>query len=585
MGNTATFGNADGVVEVSAPTVRTSKTKFVARLADSLRQCDKVMRPFRSQRTRFIKAYAGPYYGTGLQQRQPMPMEYRLVTVLVPYLAFDAEVMVTTRYEELDPFARLFTERIEHRLDEMRFNETMRLVTLDSLFGKGITHTALAESEKGNYSMDAGKVHVDRVSFDDYLWDTSAYTRYDMAFEGHRYARTLDWAEEAGGFEGDGRKALMALSNAYRGAMPEATRRLTSSERDARMSLKDRVLLADVWLPDENVVLTVAGNPDWITQVLRERDYQGPEFGPYDTFKYSDVPDNMMPVPVMSAVRDLAEVINELARKIKRQAERQKDIGVYSLGHEEAADAVRTAPDGSMVGVPDRNQIDVLSFGGVNDDNWKSMAWFREAFNLVAGNPELLGGGGPQSNTASQDKMNLANASGTLSDWRQQHINSRNSIVRKVAMWEWTDPVARDEYSLSMPSGIKIPVRWTPEFREGDFLDYNLEFSHFPRRNTDADEQYRRTVAWLTTVGLPLAEIGAQQGVHLNVMEAAMATARQAGVDVAPWIFQEGAPLPGGGRSSAMNGVRTRGPDNRVVRRMPAKPEAYESDAEKAGVA
>jgi len=345
----------------------------------------------------------------------------------------------------------------------------------------------------------------------------------------------------------------------------------------------DRVELLDIWLPDEGVVVTLPGDTDAMTQLLREREYSGPEFGPYDMFCYARVPDNVMPVPVLSTVRDLAEVINALARKIKRQSERQKDVGVYSMGHEEAAEVIRTAPDGAMVGVPDKNQIDVLSFGGPNESNYKAVAWFRDYYNLIAGNPELLSGAGPQANTLGQDEMNRAAASVRLSDWRAQILAAAASVVRKVAWYEWTDPVTDEELRLALPSGIEIPVRWSAKAREGDFLDYNFEINPYRRRLRDPEQQYRRTMEWLTNVAIPLSQLGAPQGVMLDVEEAARVTARQLGVDVGPWIFRRGAPL-NVGNAGGYSGVRVRPPDNRVVRRLPAKPERIEGQAEEAGI-
>ena len=583
MATTTTTASQPGMVDVPLPAVRTGKDDFIGRLARSLIECDRMMKSYRTQRTRFIKSYAGPYYGHGLKERQPMPLEWRLVTVLLPYLAVDAESMVTARWdEEHDPFARLFSQRLDHVLREMEFNETMRLVTLDMLIGGlGITHTALAQSGRGNWAMDPGKAYVDRVSFQDYLWDTTAYRHQEFAFEGHVYSRTVEWCEEVGDFDMD---AVQALVIRQQQAREDDARRVSGAEPKQVAPLKEQVLLCQVYLPDEAMLLDVAGNPQMVSKALRERSYEGPESGPYDHFRLADVPDNFMPVGAVSMVHDLAEVVNTLARKIKRQAERQKDVGVYSTGHEEAAEAVRMAPDGSMVGVPDRDQLGVISFGGVNDDNWQAVAWFREAFNLIAGNPELLGGAGPQSNTLGQDKMNLATATTTVGDWRQSSLNTRNRILGKVALYEWTDPLAREQYELALPSGVRIPMRWSPEFREGDFLDYNYRFSQYPRRNQDPDEQFNRTVGWLERVGIPLAQLGAAQGVQLDVMVAALATARQAGVDIGPWVFKQGMPAQAQGGAGGMSGTRQRGPDNRVVRRMPAKPEPVQSPADRAGV-
>jgi len=570
-----------------APTIRTSKTRSAVKLAEAMRASEMKLAPFRAQRLRFIREYAGHYYGDGTNRKQYLAMLYSLVRVLLPNVVVDPETMITNEDPALDAFVDVMRLNLNYRLRQMLFTDTMADGTVDSMFGMAVFKTGLGPKTTGtwregpNWVMDPGKVYSGTISMDNWIVDMSAWSRWDISFEGNAYAVPLEWARATRLYQrGD---LLEKAAKNQPAVRSEKVRDLSGRSKLVEDQYLERVELVDVWLPQENVQVTLPRDLDSAAEFIDERGYDGPEFGPYDHLCYARVPDNLIPIPPIAAVYDLHLLINEMARKIERQAKRQKDIGIYSEGFERDAAAIRTASDGDLVGVRDANEIKALSFGGVNQQNYQVMAWLRDFFNMLGGNPELVGGLGPQSNTLGQDELNRASAGTLFGFWRKCALDTAGRIARKVAWYEWTDPVGSRTLRMTLPGGASIPVRWSPEAREGQFLDYEIRISPFSKKSQDPEAQYQRLMTWLQSIVLPLAQIGAPMGRQLDVDAVVKLSGELLGVPEARALFRSARPmrLPragGGGKPRSAYG------DNRVVRRLPAKPEPIESPAERAGV-
>ena len=577
----------EATVGVEAPAIKTSKTSQAHKLAEAVKSSDRRLWPYRNQRIRFIKQYVGPYYGENGHSRQILAMLKRLVDVLVPMLTVDCEVSITSENTDYAQFSKTFESNVNKALREMRFATTMRMAAVDTLFGVAITKTGLGPSVSGafteayNYAMDPGRVYAGTVSLDNYVVDMDAPDRFSAGFEGNFYEVPVEWAKSSGMYQ----NVAMIEKTATRqyDIQREKAKDLSGRNPLADETFVEKIKLLDVWLPQQGMQVTLPADLDAVDGYIDEREYKGPEFGPYDTFGFSWVPDNQMPVPVIASVYDLHLYLNEIATKAARQAQKQKNVVLTSAGYESDASAIRAANDQDVVIVKDANQSKEVSFGGMDPKNMQTVAWFRDLFNLIGGNPELLSGAGPQANTATQDTENREAALGCLGDWRQQMLNAAGSVVRKIAWYEWTNPVKSRTLTVQS-GGVDIPVRWTPELREGDFIDYNFDINPCTKRSTDPRAQYRDVQEWLTNVVYPMMQMGALQGQLLQPEEVVNVTGELLGIKQAARMFRKGAPLQMGGGASMGAPPSGPAPDNRVVRRLPAKPPAIESQLEQAGV-
>jgi len=571
---------------VEAPEIQTSKTSSALKLTEKIKEQDATLEPFRNREREFVQKFCGRYYGKLGGTPEPLQMLNSLISILQPALAINPQTLVTTEDTDLTLFARVFRAALNKTLEEIKFSRTMRRVVLDSMFMQGTTKTGICDrfsrhyDDEGNYLADPGMVFVERVKFANWIGDMTADTEEEMAFQGDRYMIRL---KRALGLFVKHKDVIEHLNTVQ--IVPEGrTDELTTGKRSLDDYYDEQVQLCDIWLPGEHVIVTVAGDPDAQGQhYLGEREYRGPEAGPYDYFKLGDVPSNFMQVPLLAVVRDLHDLMNSVARKIQRQAERQKDIAVVPLGKPQDTDAIRDAIDGEIVQVSDPSLVKQLSFGGANDANYQVVAWLHDYFNRIAGNPELLGGLGPQANTLGQDEQNRSAAGGRTAYYRERLMESAGDVLRKVAFFRWTDPIWSRSMVISTTTGVDVPVRWTPDLREGEFLDYNFDIDPYSKQSSDPRAQYQDLLGFVQNLVVPMMQIGAAQGQLVQTQEIIAVGGELLGIRQAARMFRRGAPMQmsGAGAGAPAGGPA---PDNRIVRRMPAKPQPIESEAEQMGV-
>lgn len=535
--------------EVAAPNIQTSKNSSAVALGKAAAQSEKLMRPFREQRQAFVKSFVGPYYGEGSDNHAPFNLLFSLVSTLVPTLVIDPKGDVTTTNELLGPVANAIRLACDSVADEIRLAKVFREAVINSLFGLGIIKTYLAPTEaagfdpEGNLLEDPGKVIAKVIDEDDWIPDTTARKLYEMAYQGNRAVRPFDWAMDSGLYD------RIALEKAEKEPTTGRVQRTEDIWRggkkpgDSESDFVRRIEMVDLWVPHENIIVTLPGNLDDTEDYLAVAEYDGPETGPNDILGFIPVPGNLMPLPLIAVIYDLYVLINKQARKIARQAGRQKDIGVYSLGAEAAATAVTNASDGEMVAVADKNEVAVLSFGGAKEEGYRAVAWFDEYFNKIAGNPDVVGGTQKDADTLGQDVMKLGQAGVRLNDWRGIARAVGDSVYEKIAWHMWNDPDMERELMGVGADGAPYQDYWNWSRREGDFLDYNFHLSIHHRPDMSPDERYDRLKDVVHNIYLPLAQIAAPQGRTLDVDKIQTIAQRLVGLDIEGSLFIEGEPV------------------------------------------
>jgi len=522
---------------IPMPNIKTSKTGSRPQsqaLGRAVEQSEKALEVYRGQRVMFIRKFAGNHHGASDGVRDPMNLIYSLVSTLVPALAVAPRATVKTVAGNLS-FAETFRLAIDDEAEKISLAKTMKDVITDSLFSLGIIKTGLKASpgfnDEGNLEVDAGTLFSERVSFANYIIDMASNTRAGAQFEGDRYSITEDAARASGMFDERVLQQLIASSNEQRRRMMETNAGYASG---AAWHQDDefirRLYLIDLFLPTEQKVVTIPGDALQANLgYLNEFDWDGDPSGPYDTIGFSPVPDMILPTPVIGVIYDLYVLLNTLARKIKRQAERQKDILVGQKGLEDDADAVMGSNDGEYVMLTDPESVKAMSFGGVEEDGYKTVAWIQDFLNRIAGNPDLIGGIGKDAPTLGQDQMSLQNANGRLDDWRQTALEASTSVLRKIGGYLWTDKDTRRKLELK-DGEFKFPREFGKN-REGEFEDYIIGIDSHHRPPMSPDQKFMRTQRWITEVLIPLTESASAQGLALDVEKVAKITASQLGIE------------------------------------------------------
>jgi len=529
--------------------IRTSKNsqeiEQAKKLKDLVVYSERRLDHHRTKRLEMIRHFAGPHYGSNWEMAEPLGLIYSLVSTLVPALLIRPRAMVTATDEDMMAFAETFRLRIDDEIKALKLDRTLKRVVVDALFATGVTKCGLRATgagfdTSGNIADDPGAIYCDVVDFDDYIVDMTAKRRSEAAIEGNRYLVDYQDAMDSGRFERDEleryHEAKVAAAEASKARSIDGP---ASNERE-EYELYDRLELIDLYVPKESAIITIPGDPVFeIGGYLAEAGWTGPAAGPYDTYGFTPVPGNMLPLPVCSVVYDLFLLINRVARKIGRQAERQKDLGLFSKGEEDSAEVIRDASDGEMVGVRDVDAVKAFSIGGVNENGYRAVAWLQDWMNRLAGNTDIIGGLNADANTLGQDQLNVANAGVRVNDWRGEVTAAADSTLEKIAAYIWSDPVTVRELRLEVAEGLSVPRTWHPDSKVGGFEEYTLSVDPYHFRDKGPEEMYRLTRQWIMDLSQPgLVQAAAAQGMALDVEKVAEVLGRNLGIDERDAMFK-----------------------------------------------
>jgi len=534
------------------------KNSAVKRLMEAVRVADARLKPFRDNRRTFLKEYVGPYYtrtgdGAGASATGPEPinMLFSLASVIVPHLVSqNPKAMVTSKNPQLGPTARMFGEAWNALAKEIDLWRALRSCIFDALFGMGIMKVGLSpggelmEMEEG-YLHDNGQVYADAVDLDDYVIDAAAKSREAASFEGNRYRVPLEWALESELYDPDILRKLPIHysdnTSRERGAA-ELSRGAANLQEAAEYS--EHVELLDLWRPLEGDIVTIPGSPDIVVpDFIAQFEYNGPERGPFVDLNFFPVPHNVMGVSTVAEVYDLHVMINKLARKAGRQADRQKELVLFDEVVTEEAERVRDASDGEMVGVGSVSRYAQVSFGGASEDTYKQLGFLFEQFSRIAGNIDLIGGLQAESKTLGQDQMLYQGASGRLEDMRTLAHTFMKSVGERMAWYLWYDPLADQPITVQGAGGVQIPAQWNEDEKEGEFLELNFDIEPYSMQRDDPTSKFERVMTWITGVVLPTAQIGAMQGAILDVPKLVEMTGKMLNLPEASEIYMPGPPM------------------------------------------
>ena len=520
-----TFHGQEDIVPSGIKTSKTGGRPEAMALSRSVEQSEKKLEVHRDTIRLLKRRYAGSNYGhnNGFERPDPLNLIYSLVSTLAPALAVDPRATVKTVAGDL-AFAETFRLAIDDEARKITLDQTIKSVIIDSLFGLGIIKTGLKAApgfeDKGDLEIDTGTLFSERVSFQNYIIDMASNVRSKAQYEGDRYEITADFARDTGMFDERTIQLLIASTNSASGG----------TTRSSDEEFIDRLQLVDLFLPHQQRVVTVPGDVRFSDLgYLNEFKWTGDPSGPFDTIGFSPIPDKILPTSVIGVIYQMYVLVNKLARKVGRQADRQKDIVVYQKGREGDGDAVRDSNDGDMVGVDDTEGLKPLSFGGANDDGFKTIAWYQDFFNKIAGNPDLIGGLAADANTLGQDQLSLQNANARIDDWRQTVLDTSASVLKKIGGYIWTDKDTQRvlEYKTN---GFRFPRKFGSK-RLGDFEDYELGIDATHRPPMSPDQRYLRKQRLVTEVIIPLADAAAAQGMAVDVNKTVKIMARDLGIE------------------------------------------------------
>jgi len=230
-----------------------------------------------------------------------------------------------------------------------------------------------------------------------------------------------------------------------------------------------------VWIAENNSIATMACDQEDIEPLI-ERDWVGSQAGPYKFLSLGDTPDNVIPTSPAVNLKGMHDLQNRLHRRMEDDSDAHRVINVYPPGEEDQANRYRTAERNSWVRGKSPEQIKQFETGGVDQRDMALASFLQVEYDRFAGNLQAMGGLGSQSSTVGQEELIHGQLSKNVADMRMAVVNFASDCILDLGRLMWEDQTL--ELRTSMPvgnSGINVTSDWTPDYRNGDFEDYEFK--------------------------------------------------------------------------------------------------------------
>lgn len=498
---------------------RNVKLNFGQRILRAIEVWKKMIKVPLKHRNTMVEAWlAGYFKDEKLGTPHPINLIDRGLGILIPYMVMsNPKLLVSTDRLDLRPFAWTTELAFNHLMKEIKFaKNTLRPAVRDSLLGMGIVKTGIAKEwqiEIFGHLHDVGQVYADTVDLEDYIGDPSAKTFEGFELEGNIYRIPVEVARDLYPKQADHISAQFHLYGENEALDQVAKPDLANEQYN---TLKEWTELADIWIPDENLVITI--NPhDPRGKIYNSWQWDGPEGGPYDKLYYKEIPGTPLALPPVWSWLDMDTAINVVVNKIRKQAEAQKTILTYEGESTQDANRIANAADRQAVQVQHRDGVKLFEFPGIDAAAYDWIQYLESQYSIQGQNLYTMGGRNVQADTLGQEQMLMANASKSVDDMVQQVYDFTTSIARKISWYFWTDPLITVPQVKRIDGYGSIEVVFDRAGQEGDFWDYNFEIEPYSMQRLNPNMEYQRLLTLLSQWVLPTAQIAAQQGMQIDI--------------------------------------------------------------------
>lgn len=471
------------------------------RLTDSIDWSIRQLERPRQERIESIRQFVGSHHSVGgADKNVPVNFLKLAVDIYVRQLAARApRVLITTKFAELKPTAANLQLAVNQIPEEINLTLTLRRLVTEALFSMGIIKCGL-HTVGEVLGITYGQPFADIVTLDDYFCDMSAKRMDLIQYCGNDYWLPYEKFMESGFVREGDRDSLSPDDHTTIGEQGQERADGIAVDGEAQ-EFEKRIRLRDVWLPQENVMLTYATSSK---RLLYETEWEGPEGGPYLHLGYTDVPSGLLPLAPISAWRDLHELANVLFRKLGRQADSQKTCLGFSGNNEEDIQNFKNAKDGDGI-FYNGPKPEKLQAGGVDGATLAFYLQVRDLYSYFAGNLDSLGGLAPMTETVGQDKLLGEAASAQLADMSAQTVVIVRDLFRTLAWYEWHDPVGTRTLEKKIPgTDLVVPVPWNAEARQGGFELFDLDLNVFSLQDDSPATKLQKFRAILNEFIAPL---------------------------------------------------------------------------------
>jgi hypothetical protein len=454
------------------------------RLLKAVKTSREAMEPFRRVRKELIRDYVGSWYSEDGARNKTlvnlMNQTARIYTVALA--ANNPQVMVSTPMVENWPFAKRFEVNLNKLISDMELDVTFRAIVLDAFFSIGCgvvmmrdTDTrfhGLLESEEDVW-LDPGEPWLNRVSLDDLILDMTAKELTKMRYCGHRYRADYEKVMDEPGYDKKV-KAKLTPTSKHSVDSPDGARDIAAGTGTDDDELKPMIWLQDLWVAENNEVATMPVDLD--LPPLLEREWTGSQAGPYKFLSLGNVPDNVISASPAVNLKGMHDLQNRLHRRMESDSDAHRVVNAYSPAGADDAEMARKAKRNSWVRMNNPKDIQPVEFGGVDQRDMALATFIQDEYDRFAGNLQAMGGLGAQAATLGQEEMIHGQVSRSEADMRMAVVGFASDCILDLGRLMWEDQTLELQSSIPVGnSGIEVASDWTPDYRMGEFEDYDFK--------------------------------------------------------------------------------------------------------------
>lgn len=502
-----------------------------------------------------VKQFVGSWFGDNDIDEILEPFITGFVETLSNNLAAnDPVVSITTPVYSLKTAAFEGQLVVNQAIEEMNLGRWFSRVLRNAMFGPGVMVVGIAESDAG-FGRRRSDVFAEVIDPDDWIQDTNAVAWELGKFYGYRARPSIDELIDDDSYDEAWREELAkAPSSAVtdRTTEPDHARDIGFKNDDMQESEAEDCL--DLWhfyLPREGLIATFVGEASGgesvvSNRLVRLKHYTGPRTGPFEMLVLSEVPGNPLPLPPVSKIRAIHDLLNTVAANNGEDACAETNVLAYQRSAAKDVENLLGSARNGTVAVDHLEKIKTFHWGGVQAANAQLEQSLLDRANYHAGNPAALGGNAVQADTAKQEAMIKESASTQIGAIRLEFLKFAKRVLDRIAEYVLSDP-AMDRtvrrplgggQTMAMPVTAEHMAPIFPKDENGEHLPSN--FVHLNLRITPYSMESRtpvdklRSVAELTGLVQQMAQadaVTAEQGIRSRMDGVIHTGAQILGVD------------------------------------------------------
>lgn len=479
------------------------------------------MRPFRRVREIIQDSYRGQYYGNRndsvRRMRDPVNPLNQYVNIMVRTLV-QSNPRVWVGGEMSLREAKAEQAYLNRKIQELDLFSVLRDAVREAITGYiGVVKVGIAPGASVDIEgvrHERGQSYMRSIPLDRWFWDMQPDHYRDADFMGHMFERRTDELLQNPMYD---RKFLEAIAERGRSMVDMESERPQANRKDYHHPLYERTALREVYLPREGLIVTYS--PDYLERPARVASVDAPEWGPYLILQYEES-GQVMPNATAAQLIDTHDFVNLIYRKTFARAYRAKEVNLFDGGSEDDAERLRTAKDGEWVRIDGLGRISKRTSAGVDPLMMNTAMHARRLFDELSGNVRSLGGIGPIAETARQEAMIQNNISRVTRDMQLSTIKFTRSILQALAWYERTDVLRSQVVRTQIGrNGLAIHRTWTPELREGDDVQYDIDIEPDSLAHRSAAEQFEQLMGIIERVVYPGMQLNSDRPITLKLPE------------------------------------------------------------------